>query len=133
MVRCAGFTYGVAEVQTIYSAMENAEPFGFDPPVLILCRLPVPIWTTGFDCRFCLSGASAMRLSLSVWKKCTGNVLQCKYRSIQSRLWPFTNRNKRGDIGLARVGTAGDALGNRLLCAITTCHSRKDYLRGWGR
>jgi hypothetical protein len=36
MVRCAGFTYGVAEVQTIYSAMENAEPFGFDPPVLIL-------------------------------------------------------------------------------------------------
>jgi hypothetical protein len=56
MVRCAGFTYGVAEVQTIYSAMENAEPFGFDPPVLILCRLPVPIWTTGFDCRFWLSG-----------------------------------------------------------------------------
>jgi hypothetical protein len=50
MVRCAGFTYGVAEVQTIYSAMENAEPFGFDPPALILCRLPLPIWTIGCDC-----------------------------------------------------------------------------------
>lgn len=44
MVRCAGFTYGVAEVQTIYSAMENAEPFGFDPPVF-----SVPLTRTNLD------------------------------------------------------------------------------------
>jgi hypothetical protein len=48
------------------------------------------------------------------------------------RLCPFTNRNKRGDIGLARVGTAGDALGNRLLCAIRTCSFAEGLPPGLG-